>query len=168
MEKINCNVIQDILPLYIEDAVSEDTKELVEEHLQNCEICQRVYHETKADLENDMKIYAQTKENSNEANDLKNFRKFLKKKKTKTILLSIAATIVCFLAVFTFMHFEQSLWEKYVSCIFYPYDQFHEILKKDEIKEVYVDKDGTTTTIWEAPEEEQKAYLSEKHTEPLG
>ena len=63
MEKINCNVIQDILPLYIEDAVSEDTKELVEEHLQNCEICQRVYHETKADLENDMKIYAQTKEN---------------------------------------------------------------------------------------------------------
>ena len=51
MEKINCNVIQDILPLYIEDAVSEDTKELVEEHLQNCEICQRVYHETKADLD---------------------------------------------------------------------------------------------------------------------
>ena len=83
MGKINCNVIQDILPLYIEDAVSEDTKELVEEHLQNCEICQRVYHETKADLENDMKIYAQTKENSNEANDLKNFRKFLKKKKDK-------------------------------------------------------------------------------------
>ena len=30
MGKINCNVIQDILPLYIEDAVSEDTKELVE------------------------------------------------------------------------------------------------------------------------------------------
>ena len=61
MEKINCNVIQDILPLYIDDVVSDDTKELVEEHLQNCEICQRVYHETKTDLENDMKISAQTK-----------------------------------------------------------------------------------------------------------
>ena len=58
MEKINCNVIQDILPLYIDDVVSDDTKELVEEHLQNCEICQRVYHETKTDLENDMKISA--------------------------------------------------------------------------------------------------------------
>ena len=66
------------------------------------------------------------------------------------------------------IHFEQSLWEKYVSCIFYPYDHLHDILKKDEIKEVYVDKDGTTTTIWEAQEEEQKAYLSEEHTEPLG
>lgn len=83
MEKINCNVIQDILPLYIEDAVSEDTKELVEEHLQNCEICQRVYHETKADLENDMKISAQTKESSNEANDLKSFRKIFTEKKDK-------------------------------------------------------------------------------------
>ena len=28
MEKINCNVIQDILPLYIDDVVSDDTKEL--------------------------------------------------------------------------------------------------------------------------------------------
>ena len=83
MEKINCNVIQDILPLYIDDVVSDDTKELVEEHLQNCEICQRVYHETKTDLENDMKISAQTKESSNEANDLKSFRKFLKKRKIK-------------------------------------------------------------------------------------
>ena len=28
MEKINCNVIQDILPLYIDDVVSDDAKEL--------------------------------------------------------------------------------------------------------------------------------------------
>lgn len=104
MEKINCNVIQDILPLYIDNVVSDDTKELVEEHLQNCEICQRVYHETKTDLENDMKISAQTKESSHEANDLKSFRKFLKKRKIKTILLSIAATVICFVAVFTFMN----------------------------------------------------------------
>ena len=46
----------------------------------------------------------QTKESSNEANDLKNFRKFLKKRKIKTILLSIAATVICFVAVFTFMN----------------------------------------------------------------
>ena len=57
MEKINCNVIQDILPLYIDDVVSDDTKELVEEHLQNCEICQRVYHETKTDLCGSVYLY---------------------------------------------------------------------------------------------------------------
>ncbi len=217
MGKINCNVIQDILPLYIDHEVSNDTKELVEEHLQNCEICQRIYYDTKTDFENDMKISAQTKESSNEANDLKSFKKFLKRRKTKTILFSIAATVICFVAVFTFMnkhvtyisykdagitivedneaevtyktnikgnyrwrtsldretgagtiHFEQSLWEKYVDSIFYPFDHIHGFLKKDQIKEVYVDKDGTTTTIWEAPEEEQKAYLSQDHTEPVG
>ena len=51
-----------------------------------------------------MKISAQTKESSHEANDLKSFRKFLKKRKIKTILLSIAATVICFVAVFTFMN----------------------------------------------------------------
>ena len=217
MAKINCNVIQDILPLYIEDVVSDDTKELVEEHLQNCEICQRVYHETRADLENDVKISTQTKESRNETSDLKSFKKFFKRRKIKTILFSIAATIIFFAAVITFMnkrvtyisykdagitivddnedevlyetkikgnyhwntfldsetgvgtiYFEQSLWEKYVDGIFHPFDHIHGILKKDEIKEMYVDKDGTTTTIWEAPEEEQKAYLSQEHTEPLG
>ncbi len=45
MEKINCNVIQDILTLYIDDSVSDDTKALVEEHLQNCEGCRRLYNE---------------------------------------------------------------------------------------------------------------------------
>ena len=31
MNKINCNVIGDLLPLYVDGAVSEDTKKLVEE-----------------------------------------------------------------------------------------------------------------------------------------
>lgn len=37
--KISCNIIRDILPLYAEDMVSMDTKELVEEHLGKCESC---------------------------------------------------------------------------------------------------------------------------------
>ena len=45
MEKINCNVIQDILPLYIDDVVSDDTKELVEEHLKECPACRKMQEE---------------------------------------------------------------------------------------------------------------------------
>lgn len=37
--KITCDVIRDILPLYAEDMVSRDTKNLVEEHLIGCEAC---------------------------------------------------------------------------------------------------------------------------------
>ena len=217
MAKVNCNVIQDILPLYIDNVISDDTKELVEEHLQNCEICQRVYDDTRIDLASELNAHGQTKENNNEGKDLKNFKKFFKRRKIRTILISIAATIVFFAVVITFMnrhvtyisykdagititsndtdeiqyttkikgnyhwitsldsetgiakiYFEQSLWEKYVDGIFYPFDHIHSILKKDEIKEVYIDPDKTETTIWEATEEEQKAYFSKDHTEPLG
>lgn len=41
MKEISCDIIRDILPLYVDQVVSEDTKELVEEHLQECEECAR-------------------------------------------------------------------------------------------------------------------------------
>lgn len=34
-----CNLIKDILPLYVEDMVSTDTREFVREHLEHCEKC---------------------------------------------------------------------------------------------------------------------------------
>lgn len=34
-----CNMIKDILPLYIEDMVSDDTAEFVKEHLEKCDAC---------------------------------------------------------------------------------------------------------------------------------
>lgn len=39
MKEITCEIIRDILPLYVDEAVSEDTKDLVEEHLFTCEAC---------------------------------------------------------------------------------------------------------------------------------
>lgn len=37
--KNKCNLIRDILPLYVEDMVSTDTREFVSEHLEHCEAC---------------------------------------------------------------------------------------------------------------------------------
>ena len=34
-----CNLIKDILPLYVENMVSADTREFVSEHLEHCEEC---------------------------------------------------------------------------------------------------------------------------------
>ena len=36
-----CNIIRDLLPLYIERMVSADTAEFVEEHLKDCELCRK-------------------------------------------------------------------------------------------------------------------------------
>lgn len=39
MNDISCKAIADILPLYAENMVSDDTRALVETHLENCETC---------------------------------------------------------------------------------------------------------------------------------
>ena len=48
--KINCNIIRDILPLYVDGVASEDTSALVEEHLTGCEACRQEAERMKAHL----------------------------------------------------------------------------------------------------------------------
>ena len=45
--KISCDVIEDLLPLYVDDMVSEDSRQLVEEHLKECTTCQKMMEEMK-------------------------------------------------------------------------------------------------------------------------
>ncbi len=46
--KLSCNTIQDLLPLVVEDLASEDTVNLVEEHIRDCPLCRREYEDLKA------------------------------------------------------------------------------------------------------------------------
>ena len=48
--KKNCNVIKDLLPLYLDKACSLESKELVEEHLSNCANCQKYLDELKDNI----------------------------------------------------------------------------------------------------------------------
>ena len=50
MNKITCNVIKDILPLYIDRVVSEDTQKIVEEHLEECSLCRDEINKLKKTL----------------------------------------------------------------------------------------------------------------------
>ncbi len=45
MDKIPCNLIEDLLPLYIENDVSNETKEIIETHLNECENCSSLLQE---------------------------------------------------------------------------------------------------------------------------
>lgn len=36
--KISCDVIKDLLPLYIDDILSNDSKNLVDEHIEECDL----------------------------------------------------------------------------------------------------------------------------------
>ena len=43
--KYDCEVIKDLLPLYHDEICSENTKTIVEEHLQECESCRKLNEE---------------------------------------------------------------------------------------------------------------------------
>ena len=53
--KISCNIIEDLLPLYVDDMVSEDSRQLVEEHLKECTTCQKMMEEDYAMYEDLLK-----------------------------------------------------------------------------------------------------------------
>lgn len=43
MNKLPCGVVEDLLPLYIDELCGEETKVLVAEHLENCPACRSKY-----------------------------------------------------------------------------------------------------------------------------
>ena len=47
MADITCEVIRDLMPLYVDDVLSSDSKAFVEEHLETCEGCTDYYHALK-------------------------------------------------------------------------------------------------------------------------
>lgn len=50
MKKISCDIIKDILPLYLDGVVSNATKEMVEEHLSACNSCRKEAEIMKQDV----------------------------------------------------------------------------------------------------------------------
>ncbi len=52
----DCEVIRDLLPLYADDACSDKSRELVKEHLQECEACRDVLSRLRAtEIENNLR-----------------------------------------------------------------------------------------------------------------
>ena len=41
MEQTKCDIVMDLLPLYVDGVCSEESKKIVEEHLKHCEECKQ-------------------------------------------------------------------------------------------------------------------------------
>lgn len=50
MEKISCSIVKDLLPLYIEGILSEETAQAVQLHLQTCENCKKDFEIMRQDF----------------------------------------------------------------------------------------------------------------------
>jgi Predicted integral membrane protein len=83
--KITCDVIKDLLPLYVENISSDDTRILVEEHLVSCESCKRELN--KMNTPKGVSL-------GTNVLPLKKLKIALLKRKYLTILLSVLLTIL--------------------------------------------------------------------------
>ena len=45
---MNCDIVKDLIPLYIDGCCSEESEKFVEEHIENCTSCKKVYEDMKA------------------------------------------------------------------------------------------------------------------------
>ena len=54
--KTECEVIRDLLPLYADDACSDKSRDLVKEHLQECEACREMLNDLRStEVESDLR-----------------------------------------------------------------------------------------------------------------
>lgn len=95
----NCNIVKDLLPLYQEDLLSEDSILFVEDHLEECENCKKL-------LGDNFEI------SKTEDNSLKIFKNEIKKEKKKYGLSIVFACISFFVILLFYLtkpiHFEDS------------------------------------------------------------
>ena len=83
--KNECSIIRDILPLYVENMVSEDTAEFVKEHLESCPVCRAELEKLREPVE------VQTEPQPDmDAAPLKRLKKALLMKKVQSILCTAA------------------------------------------------------------------------------
>lgn len=48
---MKCEIIRDLIPLYLDKVCSEDSRKLVEEHLEECSECRKYMKELETELE---------------------------------------------------------------------------------------------------------------------
>lgn len=48
--EVKCAVINDLLPLYVDDVLSKESRELVEEHIKDCESCRKTLENMKGKI----------------------------------------------------------------------------------------------------------------------
>ena len=42
-KELQCNIVNDLLPLYMDDLTSEETNSFIKKHLEECQNCQNEY-----------------------------------------------------------------------------------------------------------------------------
>ena len=93
-----CEIIKDLLPLYIDDVCNEESRQAVKKHLAKCKVCREYYEAMKSTVD-----VVKITDNSVEAkkvNSLKKVKNILNRKINKIILSSVTAVLIIILGFY--------------------------------------------------------------------
>lgn len=175
MNKLECKIVQDLLPAYIDKLTSPETNEFIEKHLQECKECQKDVEIMKKGLE------METKKMQHQVDYLKKYkRKILIAK----IIISIAIIITCiFLGIKIYqLQFLTQIFEHNIN---YEIGSNYKLIERsgsEGLTNETVCKDGTGyaklnngTIIWEDNNSklfintnERKYFELDKNSPPIG
>ena len=94
--KKECSIVRDVLPLYFENMVSEDTAVFVKEHLENCSDCAAEFEQLKSGRQIDR---AETPQRRNDANVIAAVKKKIAKRIHKIVVAVCLVFVVLFSAI---------------------------------------------------------------------
>lgn len=99
MSKISCEIIKDLLPLYIDNVCSSDSIDIIEEHLKDCPLCEAEL----LNLQNNTDIKPEIDKDIDKA--VKNANKKIKKgkKKVVAVTLSIVSVVLLIIGIAAFL-----------------------------------------------------------------
>lgn len=106
--KKNCNIVKDLLPLYIDNVCSEESRTLIDEHLKSCKDCKKELDNIKTDID------------ISKQQDVNEFKKFKNKINFKIMMI----VIICCTIISAIIYGGQWLYNGYKFSIKYD-ENFH-------------------------------------------
>lgn len=95
-----CKIVNDLLPMYIDNLTSEDTNKFIEEHLKSCKECKEVFNNMNVGI--DM-------EEIEEQTNINELKKYKRNQKIKLIAVVLVVVLICFglFQIYTRFHIEK-------------------------------------------------------------
>lgn len=149
MKRVDCKIVQDLLPNYIEKLTNKETNQYIEEHLNFCKECQDILSNMKNDIEIDSK-----KRDKREVKYVKKYQNKLRTLKVTILLILLALILSLVIITGRKIYIISSLSAKAEECIaktnFYSISYLYDKDKYQKI-EVYNmgDKRKVTRTVFD-------------------
>lgn len=95
-----CNLIRDLLPLYVDDALSQDGKEYVERHIKTCANCANAAKKLNASIPKEDLLASILPDANGNAEDTQKIKNVKRKFNRRTLWISLISAFLCATVLF--------------------------------------------------------------------